>query len=666
MQPSFKQGHFPRARVVRLLPALAALAASHVAPAATLNWNNAAGGAASTAANWSPAQIPTSADDLVFNLNATFTITYNASATASRTHTYRTGTVTMSATTPHSASTGITVGSLSGDNATLTLTTGTLTSNAAVVVGNTSGATGRINVNDDDASLIVANGADFTVGNSGPATLSITNSGFVEVADQFFAGSNSTSTTTVTISGSQIAPIASSFLDVLGTSQSRIGAGGDVTMTVESGGVARFAGDVVIANGAASTSSITVQTAGPLLNSRLDIAGDLLIGRNTSATAAGNGTLSVNTGGTALVDGQTLLGDVNGGTGTLNFGGGTFAGTTIDVLAGSLISGNGTINADINNAGAIAPSGAGLTIDGVLSNTTNGISGTSLIFGPGGGYLGSGACLASISGDTASSITATGPLTLGRAATNGVSYNGTLDVGGEDVTLIDSNGAVLGGQVLLDGGELSCTNGLGFQFGSAVSGRGTLVGNVTNSGRLEPVGNPGSNIITIQGNYVANPSSDLTMDLAGPNSGTPRVNVTGTATFGGNAELSLAPGYLPTLGQQMILINATGGRSDTFDSLEHTNLCDQYTLVLVYSSTAAIALVRPGLQVTAVGDIDRDGDVDAADFQRWAPCMAGPDVLVRPVGCDAGDFQFRADLDGPACDDYDVDMRDLAVLQRIL
>ncbi|MBK8270564.1 MAG: hypothetical protein IPK83_20600, partial [Planctomycetes bacterium] len=53
-------------------------------------------------------------------------------------------------------STGITIGDLNLDNATVNLTTGTLNSSASVVVGNASGSFGTLNVNDDDAELIVA------------------------------------------------------------------------------------------------------------------------------------------------------------------------------------------------------------------------------------------------------------------------------------------------------------------------------------------------------------------------------------------------------------------------------------------------------------------------------------------------------------------------------
>ena len=60
------------------------------------------------------------------------------------------------------------------------------------------------------------------------------------------------------------------FRRLLGTGESRIGQGGDATMDINTGAFASFAGDVIIANGSASTSTVTVQTAG-LLNARLNV-----------------------------------------------------------------------------------------------------------------------------------------------------------------------------------------------------------------------------------------------------------------------------------------------------------------------------------------------------------------------------------------------------------
>lgn len=295
--------------------------ATGTALATGLSWSNAAGGSASAAGNWSPAQIPTANDDLTFNLNNTFPVTFNSTVAGSRTQLYKRGVVTLSMSNPHAVGLGMTIGDVSGDNATASLTTGTLTSNAAVIIGNASGSTGVLNVNDDDADFILANSADLTIGNNGTGTLSITGGGNLVVADQLIGGSNATSISNITVSGFVAqAPFPISRLEVQGTNQSRIGQGGDATVNISNGARAQFAGDLVFGNGSASTTTVTVQGSGLVVGATLDVAGDLLLGRNTSAAApAGVTTLNVNADGRVVV-GDTLFvaGDPDGGTATLH------------------------------------------------------------------------------------------------------------------------------------------------------------------------------------------------------------------------------------------------------------------------------------------------------------------------------------------------------------
>ena len=50
--------------------------------AATITWTNTAGGNWSTAANWSPNQVPSGTDDAFITNNGTYMVTINATATA--------------------------------------------------------------------------------------------------------------------------------------------------------------------------------------------------------------------------------------------------------------------------------------------------------------------------------------------------------------------------------------------------------------------------------------------------------------------------------------------------------------------------------------------------------------------------------------------------------
>ena len=132
-----------RQRWMVLFGALALVFDVSSAQAAARSWDGSAGdGLAATAANWTPAAIPAAVDDLTFNLAGAFGVTWGATVTSSDTHIYRNGTVTNTMSSPHTVGTGITVGDQAGDIATMTLTTGMLTSNASMIVGNAGTSSG--------------------------------------------------------------------------------------------------------------------------------------------------------------------------------------------------------------------------------------------------------------------------------------------------------------------------------------------------------------------------------------------------------------------------------------------------------------------------------------------------------------------------------------------
>lgn len=372
---------------------------------ALLSWNNAIGGAASTSTNWSPNAVPTAADDLTFAVAGSYAVTFSNLVPSSRTMTYRTGSVTLTMSSPHTTSTGLTIGSLAGDAATTILTTGTWTSGGTVTIGNAASASGTLTVNDDDADLILSGAtSDLFVGNNGPGTLNITGGGLVRVPDQFIAGSNSTSTSSVTVSGATSSlPLARSTLEVTGTSQSRLGQGGDATVTISNGALATFAGEVVIANGSASTSTVSISGTGGILpqNATLDVAGNLLVGRNVSGgVLAGQGTLNVDAGGRLLVGGTLFVaGDLDGGSGTLHLGDqGAITtgsldiglGATLDLDGGALTIDGGTL-AYTNSATPFTIGGAQgpimTMVNGASATLSTVVSSRALVVGGGSGAL---------------------------------------------------------------------------------------------------------------------------------------------------------------------------------------------------------------------------------------------------------------------------------------
>ncbi|MFN0134653.1 MAG: hypothetical protein ACKVS9_00880, partial [Phycisphaerae bacterium] len=368
----------------------ASISATQIASAAALNWNSPGGGNAAGAGNWNPIQLPAATDDLTFNLAATYTVTWPSGVPTSRTQTYRQGTVSASVSSPHTVTNGITIGDTNALSGTMTLSSGTLNSTASVNLGLNAGSIGILNVADDSADFNITGAtSDMTVGVNGDAALSITGGGRVQVGDQFVAGSNASSSPTLTVTGAQsVSPFQRSTLSVLGTSQSRLGQGGDATVSIASGALASFAGDLVVSNGSASISTVTIGGSGGIggiLDAELDVAGDLLLGTNTSVgTAAGTATVTLNSDGLLTVGGTLQLGtDPDGGTATLIINNDSVveAGSFVDGAFGTLDHDDGTLRI---NGGTYTGHADPLVVTGTGGPTLNLTGGLTKTLAPAG------------------------------------------------------------------------------------------------------------------------------------------------------------------------------------------------------------------------------------------------------------------------------------------
>ncbi|MBK8270562.1 MAG: hypothetical protein IPK83_20590 [Planctomycetes bacterium] len=111
-----------------------------------------------------------------------------------------------------------------------------------------------------------------------------------------------------------------------------------------------------------------------------------------------------------------MLGDPDGGVGTIVLGGGTFeSALPVTMETGSAITGFGTVNANVTvGSGSIVTTSTGITMNGIINNTSAGVFGTKMHFGSTGGYTGTGSCAVEITGDASALITATGNLSLGK------------------------------------------------------------------------------------------------------------------------------------------------------------------------------------------------------------------------------------------------------------
>jgi fibronectin-binding autotransporter adhesin len=302
----------PRRSLGLLLASGTCLSLASVANATILTWNNAAGGAASTSTNWSPAQIPTAADDLVFNTNASFAVTFNGTVPTSDTMIFKRGVVTLTMSAPHTTNGGFIVSDVSPDLGTATLTTGTWNVTGPILIADVSTITGTLNVNDDDADLIGSTAAnDVRVGEEGTGFLNITGGGRMVVGDRFTIGDLATGVGTAVVSGSVLSfpNNVRSTLEALGTAQPHcIGFTGDGTLNVLAGGQAIFSGSLNVGHGNVSTGRVLVEGSSGISFSNLQVAGNLNIAANQSAALpGGDGEVRVGSQGTVTVGGATNI-----------------------------------------------------------------------------------------------------------------------------------------------------------------------------------------------------------------------------------------------------------------------------------------------------------------------------------------------------------------------
>jgi T5SS/PEP-CTERM-associated repeat protein len=626
--------------------------------ATSLTWNGTTGNAG-TSTKWSPQQVPVAADDLFFPGATAFTLTTDSSVPTVISHTYRnTVAATLTLLNPHTASGNFSLGTFSGDNPTVHLGTGSLSVGGTFSVADAAGSSGTFTVDGSDATLTLTGaGSDFFAGRGGNGTVSITGGGRITTGDDFIIGSLGASSGDVTVSGgtgSLPTITRSAIVTSGGTADVFVALNGDGDLHILDGAFVHSANDVKIATGSGQTGTVDMSGSFSIFGSNMTVDHNLDISRNDNVTAGGIASLTVTSPALVNVTGNTRIGDPNGGTGTLTLASGIIScDGTIDVQSNGNITGTGTINGNITNLGDITATGAnGLTINGVLSNTTsNRITGTKMVFGTNGGYTGSGTCHADISGTSSSLITATGTLSIGANDATGFSYVGALDVGGNIVTLLDSNGAVLGGLTTINSGRIECPAGIGLQNGGTLQGDGLFVGDLTASGVVDPhTSNTLGGLFTVQGDLFMNPTGVFDMEIGGApaSSSNDRMNVSGAATFDGTMRVKLKNGYIPHVGEQFIAINAIGGRSGTFANIipPAPAPCNNVTFVMVYSSTAAIVLVRPPLGCTALGDLNSDGSINGKDLQLFI------NDLLSPA------YDACADMDGDCAND----VSDIAIM----
>jgi hypothetical protein len=307
------------------------------ATAITMFWNNGAGGSASTISNWSPAQMPTSADALLYGVNDTFTVTFNSSVPQSLTQNVGSGLVTLNFTSPHT-----TQSLLVADATTQTssaIVTGDLVA-SLVRLGNTSSNNGTLTL-DGFLSSIDTNST--IVGDDGIGTLNVIFGSDFD-AGALTVGRFSTASGTVNVNDAPTFPPNSPHLQA---TTGIIGESGDGVLHVFDDGVAHFTADLTLGANSTSTGLVDID------DGSLTVDQDIHIN--------GTGTFSVGNGASIVVNGTTFVGGATGN-GTLVMNGtGQFRTNSLSCTnLGVLNLSKGTLIVD---GGTLTPPGGQLVLD---------------------------------------------------------------------------------------------------------------------------------------------------------------------------------------------------------------------------------------------------------------------------------------------------------------
>ena len=263
----------------------------------------------------------------------------------------------------------------------------------------------------------------------------------------------------------------------------------DVQMTVDAGGTVHTGGKVLLARADGSVVVVTVDGAG----SDWTVDGELVVG------AAGDGTLQV-------LDGATVTA-------------GGFSGQGVLVIDGSTVTVGGadtstTFSGEISGSGDFVKTGIG-TLSLTGSNTFTGLT----TIDQGTFSLGNGGAGGSLAGDI---FNDNAFLVFNRS--DDFTYAGILSgagatsfIGAGTTTLTaDSSGLagpafITNGNLHLAGGAFFGTNLLTVESGGALSGNGTVVGNLAVAGRLEPGASIGT--LTVTGDLTLDSGATYVVEL---------------------------------------------------------------------------------------------------------------------------------------------------------
>jgi len=335
-------------------------------------------------------------------------------------------------------------------------------------------------------------------------------------------------------------------------------------------------------------------------NNRIFATGSDSLTNDVNHTIQGSGQLGINNAGFGftLINNGTILANqsnalniapsgntTNNGTFQANSGSTLFMNGTLTnydpvtstITGGSYNAFSGTIQLSQANTGTgavIATNAATILLDGASAKIADG-SGNNILQGffttntaAGSFTIQNGANLTSSSSD------------FSNAGTMNIGANSTFTVGGSHDYVQTGGTTTLGATTSF----LAVASGHSVDIGGGtLQGFGTITGNLSNTGGTIMPGTPGvTGILTVTGNYSDPPSSQLFIQIGGPNPGTgfSQLDIAGTASLGGMLDVSLINGFTPFNGEQFVILTSSGLSGSFLDNTIHDG---NVTFTVAYS-----------------------------------------------------------------------------------
>ena len=341
-----------------------------------------------------------------------------------------------------------------------------------------------------------------------------------------------------------------------------------------------------------SSASITDANALALSTSSLG-SGSLVVNASGAITQGGAitaGAASFNAGSNPI----TLTNASNDFTGAVSLTGTTVSITDANTLTlGAVSATDLTVNGaaiDQNGSGVVVGGTSTLAASTITLNSATNDFGTVSVSSPGDVSLTdanaitiANAAVAGAFNITAASTSFLSGFSASNYTFSGGSYTlaaGTYNLGGTTTIASSATVTASGATINAAGGTMNVSGTfsvfggsvnvgtLNVIAGGALTGTGTIVGNVNNSGgTVLPGASPG--VLTINGNYVQGPGGALAIDIGGTTAGTQydQLIVSGNASLGGTLSTALIGGFVPPPGSTYTFIQAAGGVTGTFSTI---------------------------------------------------------------------------------------------------